>query len=276
MYDISKARNRQAAGARCNKTVTLRRLCYRGPLRGPAPPKRGSFLIYYHEAAQGCTRGCNLGRELGAGAFSVSPQGRALRPASGISCGWDGGRRTPHPPRLAPTPSPQGEGFGAAGSLREILGLCAGGGLVPRLSLACSVTGTGEGGPLIRHGSRRHTFPPVGGRLWGGWKPAGDFGPLRRGGACPPPVSGMFCDWYGGGGPSSAAARAATPSPVGGRLWGGWKPAGDFGPLRGRGLPRLSLACSVTGTGGGAPLRRLRTPSPTGGRLFGAAGSRPA
>lgn len=152
MYDISKARNRQAAGARCNKTVTLRRLCYRGPLRGPAPPKRGSFLIYYHEAAQGCTRGCNLG------------EGAGGRGVFGLSAGA----------RFAPPP------------------------------LAYPVGGTGEGGPLIRHGSRRDTFPPQGEGFGGGWKPAGDFGPLRRGGAC----------------------------------------------------PRLSLACSVTGTGEGGPLIR--------------------
>ena len=48
------------------------------------------------------------------------------------------------------------------------------------------------------------------------------------------------------------------PSPLWGEgFWGGWKPAGDFGPLRrGGACPRLSLACSVTGTGEGGPLIR--------------------
>ena len=171
VYDISKARNRQAAGARCNKTVTLRRLCYRGPLRGPAPPKRGSFLIYYHEAAQGCTRGCNLG------------EGAGGRGVFGLSAGA----------RFAPPP------------------------------LAYPVGGTEEGGPLIRRGKRRDTFPPQGGRLLGRLEACGRSWASAQGRGLPPPVPGMFCDWYGGEeDPSSAAARAATPSPHRGEgFWGG-------------------------------------------------------
>ena len=170
MYDISKARNRQAAGARCNKTVTLRRLCYRGPLRGAgAPPKRGSFLIYYHEAAQGCTRGCNLG------------EGAGGRGVFGLSAGA----------RFAPPP------------------------------LAYPVGGTGEGGPLIRHGSRRHTFPPVGGRLLGRLEACGRFWASAQGRGLPPPVSGMFCDWYGGRRPPHPP-RLAPPHlpPTGGKAFG--------------------------------------------------------
>ncbi len=168
--------------------------------------------------------------------------------------------------------------LGAAGSLREILGLCAGGGLVPPPVSGMLCGWYGEGGPLIRHGSRRHTFP-LGGRLWGGWKPAGDFGPLRRGGACP--RLSLACSVTGTGeeAPHPAAARAATPSPVGGRLLGRLEACGRFwASAQGRGLPRLSLACSVTGTGGGGPLIRhgsRRDTFPTGGRLLKAAGSRP-
>ena len=146
------------------------------------------------------------GGSWGQGRFRSLRRGALCSPASGISCGWDGGRRTPHPPRLAPPhlPPTGGKAFGAAGSLREILGLCAGAGLAPA-------------------------------RLW-------------------------HILWVGRGkeDPSSVTARAATPSPRRGEgFWGGWKSAGDLGPLRrGGACPRLSLACSVTGTGEGGPLIR--------------------
>ena len=109
-----------------------------------------------------------------------------------------------------------------------------------------SGTGTGVERPLIRHGIRRDTFPPVGGRLFGRLEaaPAGSLRPLRRGALCAPavPMSGpRLCAGTGprparpidaGRGkeaPSSVAAYAATPSPQeGGRLLGGcgirWAP----------------------------------------------------
>ena len=163
------------------------------------------------------------GGSWGQGRFRSLRRGALCAPASGISCGWDGGRRTPHPSRLAPRhlPPAGGKALGAAGSLREILGLCAGAGLAP----AC-----------LWHVLRL---------VWGEEDP------------------------------SSVTARAAAPSPLWGEgFWGGWKPAGDFGPLRrGGACPRLSLACSVTGTGGGGPLirrgSRRHTFPPQGGRLLG-------
>ena len=164
-----------------------------------------------------------------------------------------------------------GEGAGGRG----VFGLSAGARFA-RPSLAYPVGGTEEGGPLIRRGSRRHTFPPQGGRLLGQLEACGRSWASAQGRGLPPPVSGMFCDWDGGEeDPSSAAARAATPSPLWGEgFWGGWKPAGDFGPLRrGGACPRLSRACSGTGTGDGGPLirhgSRRDTFPPQGGRLLG-------
>ena len=174
MYDISKARNRQAAGARCNKTVTLRRLCYRGPLRGAgAPQKEGPSLYIIMRRRRVVRGGATWGRELGAGAFSVSPQGRALR-ARLWHILWVGrGKEDPSSVAArAATPSPLwGEDFWGSWKPAGDLGPLRRGGACPRLSLACSATGMGGGGPLIRHGSRRRTFPPQGEGFWGGWKP---------------------------------------------------------------------------------------------------------
>ena len=55
-----------------------------------------------------------------------------------------------------------GEGAGGRG----VFGLSAGARFA-RPPLAYPVGGTGEGGPLIRHGSRRDTFPPCGGKAFG-------------------------------------------------------------------------------------------------------------
>ena len=55
-----------------------------------------------------------------------------------------------------------GEGVGGRG----VFGLSAGARFA-HPPLAYPVGGTGEGGPLIRRGSRRDTFPPQGGRLLG-------------------------------------------------------------------------------------------------------------
>ena len=222
MYDISKARNRQAAGARCNKTVTLRRLCYRGPLRGPAPPKRGSFLIYYHEAAQGCTRGCNLGEGAeGRGVFGLSAGARFARPPLAYPVGGTGKEDPSSVTAFAATPSPHRGRLWGGWKPAGDLGPLRRGGACPRPSLACSVTGTG--GRRTPHPPRLAPphLPPTGGRLLGRLEACGRFWASAQGRGLPPPVSGMLCDWYGGGGPSSAAARAATPSPTGGRLWGG-------------------------------------------------------
>ncbi len=222
VYDISKARNRQAAGARCNKTVTLRRLCYRGPLRGAgAPQKEGPSLYIIMRRRRVVRGGATWGRELRAGAFSVSPQGRAFaRPPLAYPVGGTGKEDPSSVTAFAATPSPTGEGFGAAGSLREILGLCAGVGLAPPVSgMFCDWYG-GRRTPHPPRLAPPH-LPPTGEGFWGGWKPAGDFGPLRRGGACPRLSLACSVTGTGGGGPSSAAARAATPSPTGGRLWAG-------------------------------------------------------
>ena len=169
--------------------------------------------------------GATWGRELGAGAFSVSPQGRALRTRL-WHIRWVGrGKEDPSSVAArAATPSPRrGEGFGGSWKPAGDIGPLRRGGACPRLSLACSVTGTGGGGPLIRRGSRRDTFPPQGGRLLGRLEACGRSWASAQGRGLPPPVPGMFCDWYGGEeDPSSAAARAATPSPHRGEgFWGG-------------------------------------------------------
>ncbi len=164
-----------------------------------------------------------------------------------------------------------GEGVGGRG----VFGLSAGARFA-HPPLAYPVGGTGEGGPLIRRGSRRHTFPPVGGRLLGQLEACGRYWASAQGRGLSPPVSGMLCDWYGGRRtphPPRLAPRHLPPL-WGEGFWGGWKPAGDLGPLRrGGACPRLSLACSVTGTGGGGPLIRhgIRrdTFPPQGGRLWG-------
>ena len=214
---------------------------------------------------------------MGAGAFSVSPQGRALRTRLWHILWVGRGKEDPSSVAArAATPSPRrGEGFGGSWKPAGDIGPLRRGGACPRLSLACSVTGTGEGGPLIRHGSRRHTFPPVGGRLLGRLEACGRSWASAQGRGLPPPVSGMLCDWDGGR-RTPHPPRLAPPHlpPQGEGFWGGWKPAGDFGPLRrGGACPRLSLACSVTGTGGGGPLirrgSRRHTFPPQGGRLLG-------
>ena len=99
--------------------------------------------------------------------------------------------------------------------------------------------GTREGRPLIRHGMRRDTFPPAGGRLWGRlWKPPlrDALRPLRRGALCAPagrpagrnPLGAILRLGWGEEDPSSVTAYAVTPSPLWGEGFsGGWKP-----PLR--------------------------------------------
>ena len=164
-----------------------------------------------------------LGRLEACGRSWASAQGRGLPPpVSGMLCDWDGGRRTPHPPRLAPPHlPPQGEGFWGGWKPAGDLGPLRRGGACPRLSLACSVTGTGGGGPLIRHGSRRHTFPPVGGRLLGRLEACGRFWASAQGRGLPPPVSGMFCDWYGGRRPPHPPRLAPRHlPPCGGKAFG--------------------------------------------------------
>ena len=207
-----------------DKTVTLRRLCYRGPLRGAGAPKKRVLPSYIIMRRRRVVRGgATWGRELGAGAFSVSPQGRALRTRLWhilwVGRGKEGplirrgSRRDTFPRR--------GEGFGGSWKPAGDIGPLRRGGACPRLSLACSVTGTGEGGPLIRHGSRRHTFPPVGGGLLGRLEACGRFWASAQGRGLPPPVSGMFCDWYGGR-RTPHPSRLAPPHlpPTGGRLLG--------------------------------------------------------
>ena len=100
--------------------------------------------------------------------------------------------------------------------------------------------------------SCRDTFPPQGEGFGGGWKPAGDFGPLRRGGACPRLSLACSVTGTGGGGPLIRRGCAATPSPQGkalGRL-GRSCLAREILACQGR------AACSVTGNGG------RRTPHP--------------
>ena len=167
--------------------------------------------------------GATWGRELGAGAFSVSPQGRALRPRLWHIL-WVG-RRKEDPSSAAAsaaTPSPRrGEGFWGGWKPAGDLGPLRRGGACPRLSLACSVTGTGGGGPLIRRGSRRDTFPPQGGRLLGRLEACGRSWASAQGRGLSPPVSGMLCDWYGGRRtphPSRLAPRHLPPT--GGKAFG--------------------------------------------------------
>ena len=167
--------------------------------------------------------GATWGRELGAGAFSVSPQGRALRTRLWHILWVGRGKEDPSSVAArAATPSPRrGEGFGGSGKPAGDIGPLRRGGACPRLSLACSVTGTGEGGPLIRHGSRRHTFPPVGGRLLGRLEACGRFWASAQGRGLSPPVSGMLCDWYGGR-RTPHPSRLAPPHlpPCGGKAFG--------------------------------------------------------
>ena len=163
------------------------------------------------------------GGSWGQGRFRSLRRGALCAPVSGISCGWDGGRRTPHPPRLAPRHLPPlwGEGFWGGWKPAGDLGPLRRGGACPRLSLACSVTGTGEGGPLIRRGSRRDTFPPQGGRLWGQLEACGRYWASAQGRGLSPPVSGMLCDWYGGR-RTPHPSRLAPPHlpPCGGKAFG--------------------------------------------------------
>ena len=97
--------------------------------------------------------------------------------------------------------------------------------------------GMGEGRPLIRHGMRRDTFPPAGGKALGAALEAAPMGclrSLRRGALCAPagrpagrnPLGVILRLGWGEEDPSSVTACAVTPSPRRvGRLWGRrWKP----------------------------------------------------
>ena len=140
------------------------------------------------------------GGSWGQGRFRSLRRGALCAPASGISCGWDGGRRTPHPSRLAPRhlPPAGGKALGAAGSLREILGLCAGAGLVPACLWHALRLVRGKEDPSSVTARAATPSPPVGGRLLGRLEACGRFWASAQGRGLPPPVSGMFCDWYGG------------------------------------------------------------------------------
>ena len=83
-----------------------------------------------------------------------------------------------------------GEGAGGRG----VFGLSAGARFA-RPSLAYPVGGTEEGGPLIRRGSRRHTFPPVGGRLLGRLEACGRSWAFEQGRGLALYVFGMLGAW---------------------------------------------------------------------------------
>ena len=164
-------------------------------------------------------------------------------------------------------------GEGAEG--RGVFGLSAGARFA-RPPLAYPVGGTGEGGPLIRHGIRRDTFPPQGGRLWGRLEACGRSWASAQGWGLPPPVSGMFCDWYGGR-RTPHPPRLAPPHlpPTGGRLLGRLEACGRFwASAQGRGLPPPVSGMFCDWYGGRRPPHppRLAPPHlpPTGGKAFGA------
>ena len=169
------------------------------------------------------------GGSWGQGRFRSLRRGALCAPASGISCGWDGGRRTPHPPRLAP----------------------------PHL-------------------------PPTGGRLWGRLEACGRSWASAQGRGLPPPVSGMFCDWYGGRRPPHPPRLAPRHlPPCGGKAFGA---AGSLreilGLCAGAGLAPACLWHVLRLVWGeedpSSVTARAAAPSPHRGKAFGAAGSRPA
>ena len=164
-----------------------------------------------------------------------------------------------------------GEGAGGRG----VFGLSAGARFAPP-PLAYPVGGTGEGGPLIRHGIRRDTFPPVGGRLLGQLEACGRSWASAQGRGLSPPVSGMLCDWYGGR-RTPHPPRLAPPHlpPTGGRLLGRLEACGRFwASAQGRGLPPPVSGMFCDWYGGRRPPHppRLAPPHlpPTGGKAFGA------
>ena len=161
------------------------------------------------------------GGSWGQGRFRSLRRGALCASVSGISCGWDGGGPLIRRGSRRRTFPPQGEGFWGGWKPAGYLGPLRRGGACPRLSLACSVTGTGGGGPLIRRGSRRDTFPPQGGRLLGRLEACGRSWACAQGRGLPPPVSGMLCDWYGGR-RTPHPPRLAPPHlpPCGGKAFG--------------------------------------------------------
>ena len=115
-----------------------------------------------------------LGQLEACGRSWASAQGRGLSPpVSGMLCDWYGGRRTPHPSRLAPPHLPPcgGKAFGAAGSLREILGLCSGAGLAPACLWHVLGLVRGEEDPSSVTARAAKPSPHRGEGFWGGWKP---------------------------------------------------------------------------------------------------------
>ena len=138
------------------------------------------------------------GGSWGQGRFRSLRRGALCAPASGISCGWYGGRRTPHPSRLAPRhlPPTGGRLWGRLEACGRFWASAQGRGLPPPVSgMFCDWYG-GRRPPHPPRLAPPH-LPPTGGKALGRLEACGDLGPLRRGGL-PPPVSGMFCDWYGG------------------------------------------------------------------------------
>ena len=170
-----------------------------------------------------------------------------------------------------------GEGVGGRG----VFGLSAGARFA-HPPLAYPVGGTGEGGPLIRRGSRRDTFPPQGGRLWGPLEACGRYWASAQGRGLSPPVSGMLCDWYGGR-RTPHPSRLAPPHlpPCGGKAFGA---AGSLreilGLCAGAGLAPACLWHVLRLVWGeedpSSVTARAAAPSPHRGKAFGAAGSRPA
>ena len=162
--------------------------------------------------------------------------------------------------------------------------------------------GMGGGRPLIRHGMRRDTFPPTGGKALGAALEAAPMGclrSLRRGALCAPtsrpagrnPLGAILRLGWGEEDPSSVTACAVTPSPRRGEGFGGGsgsRPYGmPFGLCVGARFARPPAAPqggtlwgpSCGWDGGGRPLIRhgiRRDTFPRWGEGFGGgAGSRP-
>ena len=100
--------------------------------------------------------------------------------------------------------------------------------------------GMGGGRPLIRHGMRRDTFPPTGGKALGAALEAAPMGclrSLRRGALCAPtsrpagrnPLGAILRLGWGEEDPSSVTACAVTPSPRWGEGFGGGAGSRPYG-----------------------------------------------
>ena len=156
--------------------------------------------------------------------------------------------------------------------------------------------GMGGGRPLIRHGMRRDTFPPTGGKALGAALEAAPMGclrSLRRGALCAPtsrpagrnPLGAILRLGWGEEDPSSVTAYAVTPSPRRGEGFGAALEAAPMGCLRS--LRRGALCAPAGRPAGRNPLGAILrlgwgeedpssvtayavTPSPRrGGRLWG-------